>query len=127
MPAFENADAAFAAGAPLLKLFEPTLLLPLLARRAFGVVTRNGDSFDPQLRGLGFVSGGEESGVRRHALRSPTELFDMFPQTSFQQSGIGRPQFAHLEMRDDLVLGLLNQTSLPNSLGLCAGVRQIRK
>ena len=31
VPAFENADAAFAAGTPFLKLFEPTLLLALLA------------------------------------------------------------------------------------------------
>ena len=28
MPPFENADAAFAAGAPFLKLLEPALLLP---------------------------------------------------------------------------------------------------
>jgi hypothetical protein len=41
MSAFENTDAAFTACAPFLKLFEPTLLLPLLARGAFGVVARN--------------------------------------------------------------------------------------
>ena len=41
MSAFENTDAAFTARAPFLKLLEPTLLLPLLARGAFGVVARN--------------------------------------------------------------------------------------
>jgi hypothetical protein len=57
MSAFENTDAAFTAGAPFLKLFEPTLLLPLLASGAFGVVARNRDPADPHLLGFGFLSG----------------------------------------------------------------------
>jgi len=40
VPAFENADASLTASAPFLKLFEPRLLLPLLAGRALGVVAR---------------------------------------------------------------------------------------
>src|SRR5437879_5378693 len=100
MPAFENANAAFTAGAPFLKPFEPMLFLPLLACGAFGVVARNRYPADAHLLGLGFVSGGKESGIRRHALRSASKLFDMLLQTSFQQGGIGRPLFAHLVMRD---------------------------
>ena len=84
MPAFENADAAFAAGAPFLKLFKPTLFLTQLARRAFGVVARNRYSFDAHLRGLGFVGGGEESGICGYAFRRPAELFDMLLQRSCQ-------------------------------------------
>lgn len=91
MPAFENTDAAFTAGSPFLKFFKPALLLPLLASRAFGVVTRNGYSFDPHLLGLGFIGGGEESGICGYAFRGPSELFDMLLQTSLQQGGIGWP------------------------------------
>src|SRR6202040_2049572 len=54
MPAFGNANAAFTSRAPFLKLFEPALLLPLLACGAFGVVARNGHPADPHLLGLGF-------------------------------------------------------------------------
>ena len=57
MPAFENTDAAFTAGAPFLKLLEPALPLALLAGRALGVMARNGYPADPHLLGLGFVSG----------------------------------------------------------------------
>ena len=57
MPAFENADAAFSAGAPFLKLFEPTLFLTLLACGTLGVMARNGYPVDSHLLGLGFVSG----------------------------------------------------------------------
>ena len=89
MPALKNADATFAACAPFLKLLEPALLLPLLARRALGVVARNRYPLDPHLLGLGFVGRGEESGVRRHAVRSAPELFDMLLQTAFQQGGVG--------------------------------------
>ena len=57
MPAFENTDAAFTAGVPFLKLFEPTLPLPLLAGGALGVMARNLYPADPHLLGLGFVGG----------------------------------------------------------------------
>ena len=57
MSPVENTDAAFAAGAPFLKLLEPMLLLPLLARGALGVMARNRYPADPHLLGLGFVSG----------------------------------------------------------------------
>ena len=84
MPAFENADSAFAAGAPFLKLLEPSLLLPLFAGRALGVMARNRYLLDAHLLGLGFVSGGKESGVRRDLLRRVSELFHMLLQTSFE-------------------------------------------
>src|SRR6266852_2612691 len=83
MPAFENTDAAFTACAPFLKLLEPTLLLSLLSGGALGVMAGNRYPVDPHLLGLGFVSGGKESGIRRHSLRSVSELFDMLLQTSF--------------------------------------------
>src|SRR5437763_8066563 len=57
MSPLENTDAAFAAGTPFLKLLEPALLLPLLARRAFGVMARNRHLADSHLLGLGFVRG----------------------------------------------------------------------
>ena len=57
MPPFENTDAAFAAGAPFLKVFEPPLLLPLFARGTFCVMARDRDPADPHLPGLGFVRG----------------------------------------------------------------------
>jgi hypothetical protein len=38
-------------------LLEPTLLLPLLAGGAFGVMARNRYPADPHLLGLEFVSG----------------------------------------------------------------------
>ena len=77
VPAFENTDPAFTARAPFLKLLEPTLLLPLLAGRALGVMARNRYPADPHLLGLGFVGGGKESGIGRQALRSASELFDV--------------------------------------------------
>src|SRR5258706_15941714 len=42
----------------------------------------------------------------------------MLLQASFQQSGIGRSLFAHLVMRDDLVLRLLNQDHFAELIGL---------
>ena len=55
--AFENTDTTFTVGAPFLQLFEPTLLLPLFAGGAFGVVAGNGDLANSHLLGLGFVRG----------------------------------------------------------------------
>ena len=57
MAAFEDADAAFTAGAPFLKLLEPTLLLPLFAGGALGVMAGNGYPADPHVLCLGFVGG----------------------------------------------------------------------
>ena len=55
--AFENTDAAFTACAPFLEFLEPTLLLPLFAGGAFGVMARNRHPFHSHLLGPGFVSG----------------------------------------------------------------------
>src|SRR3989442_292930 len=84
VPAFENADASLTASAPFLKLFEPRLLLPLLAGRALGVVARNRYPADAHLSGLGFLAGSKKSGVRRYLLRRVSELFYMLLQTSFE-------------------------------------------
>src|SRR5438034_9533173 len=118
MPTFENTDAAFTAGAPFLKLLEPTLLLPLLAGGALGVMARNRYPSDVHLLILGFVSRGKESRIRRYGLWSASELFDMLLQTSFQQGGVGRPLLAHVVMRDDLVLRLLHHDQLAELIGL---------
>ena len=116
--AFENADTTFTAGAPFLKLFEPTLLLPLFACSAFGVVAGNRDLANSHLLGFGFVRGREESGICGHELRYTSELFDVFLQTSYQLGSVSRPLLAHLVMRDDLVLGLLNQDQFAELIGL---------
>jgi hypothetical protein len=63
MSSFENADAAFAAGAPLLSLLEPALFLCLLAFLTFGGATGNGHSLHAQFFSFGFIGGGEESRV----------------------------------------------------------------
>src|SRR6266478_2105942 len=56
VPASENTDPAFTTRAPFLKLLEPTLLLPLLAGRALGVMARNRYSPDPHRLGLGLLA-----------------------------------------------------------------------
>src|SRR5437773_2175275 len=118
MPTFENTDAAFTPGAPFPKLLEPTLLLPLLAGGALGVMARNRYPADAHLLSLGFVSRGKESRIRRYGLWSASELFDMLLQTSFQQGGVGRPLLAHVVMRNDLVLRLLHHDQLAELIGL---------
>src|SRR5260370_5921784 len=118
MSAFENTDATFTACTPFLKLLEPTLLLSLFSGGALGVMAGNRYPADPHLFGLGFVSGGKESGICRHSLGSVSELFDMLLQTSFPQGGVGRPLFAHLVMRNDLVLRLLDHVQFAELIGL---------
>ena len=80
VPSFEDADAAFASGAPLLRFFEPGLLLFLLPFFAFGGAARNGYLLYAQLFGCGFVGGGEEPSVGGHQIRNPVQqllmLFD---------------------------------------------------
>ncbi len=75
VPPFENADAVFTAGAPLLRLLEPTLLLFLLAFFTFGGATGNGHSVHTHFFGCGFVGGGEESRVGSHQVRNTTKQF----------------------------------------------------
>src|ERR1700688_1780878 len=117
MPAFKNTDAALTASAPFLELLEPTLLLSLLAGGALGVMARNRYPLHAPLLGVGFVRGGEEAGIRCHLLRSSSEQFDVLLQTSFQQGGVRRPLFAHLVMRNDLVLRLLHQDQFAEFIG----------
>jgi len=45
-------------------------------------------------------------------------VFDMLLQTSFQQGGVGRSLFTHLEMCHDLVFRLLNQDQFAKLVGL---------
>src|SRR2546421_120709 len=112
MPALEHTDAALTAGAPLLKLFEPALLLPLLARRTFGGMARNRNSAYSDLLSLGFIGSREESGIRSHLPWSIAKQFHMLFQSGHQQGRIGGPLLADLVVGNDLVLGLLNQDQL---------------
>src|SRR6266540_603905 len=75
MSPFENADAAFAAGAPLLGLLEPALLLFLLALLTFGGATGNSHSLHAQFLGCGFVGGGEEPRVGSRQIGNSTQQF----------------------------------------------------
>src|SRR5260370_5625531 len=102
MPTFENTDAAFTAGAPFLKLLEPTLLLPLLAGGALGVMARNRHPADPPLLSLGFVSRCKESRIRGSGLWGGPALLYMLLQASFHQRRVGRPLVAHFVIREDL-------------------------
>jgi hypothetical protein len=109
MAALEYTDAAFTAGTPFLKLLKPTLLLPLFAGETLGVMARNRYPVDTHLVRLGFISGWKEAGICGYLLGSMSEPFDMLLQTGSQQGGVGRPLVAHLVMRNNLVLHLLNQ------------------
>src|SRR5204863_7226052 len=75
MSSFENADPTFAAGAPLLGLLEPALLLFLLALLTFGGATGNGHSLHAQFLGRGFVGGGEEPRVGSRQIGNSTQQF----------------------------------------------------
>src|SRR5215469_644214 len=108
MPALEDTDSALTAGAPFLKFFEPTLLLPQLSGGTFGVMTGNRYPLHSHVVSLGFVGGGEESRICRHFPRCPPELFDMPLQTAFEQGAVGRSVFAHLIVRNNLIFRLLH-------------------
>jgi hypothetical protein len=95
---------------------EPTLLLPLRAGllvSGLAMETRR-----THLLGPGLVSGREESGICCHALGCSCKLCHVLLQTSCQQGGVSRPLFAHLVMRYDLVLRLLNQHQFAELIGL---------
>src|SRR6267142_2441869 len=88
MSSFENADAAFAAGAPLLSLLEPALLLCLLAFHTFGGATGNGHSLHAQFFRFRFVGGGEESRVGSREIRNSTQQLLVLFDGRRQQIGI---------------------------------------
>lgn len=74
MTALQQADAALAAGAPLLRISEPTLLLHSSALRALGAEVRDRDALDASRVRVGFVAGREEAGVRGDQPRGMSEL-----------------------------------------------------
>src|SRR5215469_10974058 len=108
MPALENTDATLTASAPFLKFFEPTLLLPQLSGGTFGVMTGNRYPLHSHVLSLGFVGGGEESRIRCHFPRCTPELLDMLLQTACEQGAVGRPLFAHLIVRNNLIFRFLH-------------------
>src|SRR5262249_11785610 len=107
MPAFDDADAPFAAGAPLLAVAEPALLLLAPAFRALGRAVGDADAFDTlRLRG-GLVSVGIERGIRRDQAGRASQQ-DLMPLDRGNEDvrivGALRVNFV---IDDDLVLGLL--------------------
>src|SRR6516164_2125082 len=92
MSAFENTDAAFTAGAPFLKFFEPTLLLPLLASGAFGVVARNRDPPDPHLLALDSLAAEKNPGsaaTRSGARPNCSVCCSRHPSSKVESAGLG--------------------------------------
>src|SRR5438128_3964804 len=117
MPTLENTDASLTSGAPFLKLFEPALLLPLLACGTLGGVTGNRDPARSHLLRLGFISSREEARIRRDRFRCASKRLHLLFQGGYQQSGVGGPLIANLVRRDDLVLGLLDLEQLSKLVG----------
>lgn len=63
VPPFQHANASFAAGSPLLSLFEPAFLLLAFEFGAFGGATGNGNTFHTFLLRDGYIPGRIESGI----------------------------------------------------------------
>ena len=77
MPAFEDADASFAAGTPFLQFLKPSALLLCLTLFAGLAVGRDRNSFDAQLLCGGFIGRGKESRIGRQRRRRVAELPDV--------------------------------------------------
>jgi hypothetical protein len=84
MPAFENADVAFASGTSFLQLLKPPLLLHFAALPAGSSVRRNGDPLHPEFLCRRFVGGGEESGIGRQSIRRVAKQLNMLLQRGNQ-------------------------------------------
>jgi len=121
VPPFENADAAFAAGAPFLRLLEPPLLLFLLAFLTLGGATGNGHSLHAQFFGLGFVGGGEESRVGKRQIRNSTHQLLVFFDRRRQQIGVAGALVEDFAVNDDLIFRFLDFDDLAE-LGRLTGL-----
>src|SRR5260370_13574259 len=108
MAPLQDADAAFTAGAPFLGFSEPALFLTLLALHAFGGLTGNRHSLHAQFFGLGFVGGGEETGIGCDHLGSAPELRNVPLQGTRQQGRITGALIDNLVMNHDLIFGFLD-------------------
>src|SRR5262245_40285239 len=73
MSALDHADASLAAGAPLLTVAEPALLLLTFAFRAPGRAIGNADAFDALCLCGRLVLVGVECGIRRHQARRASQ------------------------------------------------------
>jgi len=104
---FENADAAFTAGAPFLGFLKPPLFLLLFALRALGGSTGDRHPLHAHLLGLGFIGGREETRIGGGHLGSTPELLDMPLDGRSQQSCITGALIEYLVMRNDLIFGFL--------------------
>src|SRR6478735_3884216 len=119
--ALQQADAAFAAGAPLLRIAEPALLLQDPALGALGAKVRDRDTLDTSLVRIGVVASREEDGICSDQPRGMTELLLMHLQRRNQQVGVAGPLVVDLVVSDDLLLRLLDLDHLAE-LGRLAGL-----
>src|SRR5258708_12054635 len=108
MSSFENADAAFAASAPLLSLIEPAFLLFMLAFCTFGGTTGNGHSLHAQFFRCGFIGGGEESRVGGGENWNSTQQLLVLFDRRRQQIGITGALIEYFAVDDDLILRFLD-------------------
>ena len=89
MPTFQDADAAFAAGAPFLQLLKPPLPLFFFALFARSPVRGDRDSFHTHLLCRSFIGGGEEPRIGREGIGRLTKLLNMLLQRGDQQGRVG--------------------------------------
>jgi len=108
VPSLENADPAFASGAPALTLFERALFLmspPLLAP-CIPVGYRN--IFHTHFLQFFLVGLRVEPGVCRHDPWQQARLLLVYFDCIHQQCGVAGTLIIDFEMRNDLVLGFLH-------------------
>src|SRR5271169_1153258 len=108
MPTFQNADAAFAACAPLLGFLEPALLLLLLPLLTFGGTAGNSHLVNTHFPGRSLVGGREESGVGGCQIRDSIQQFLVRFKGRYQQVGIAGALIEYLIVSDDLIFRFLD-------------------
>src|SRR5437870_2015364 len=118
MASLQEADATLAAGAPLLRLAEPALLLQLLALAALGAAVGNGDPLDAKgVRG-GFIADREGAFVGGHQVRHARELLFMDGERGQQQVHVAGARVIDGVVSDDLPFGFLDLHHLAELGGL---------
>ena len=120
MTALENADATLTAGAPLLRVAEPALLLQGSALSTLGAKVGDRHALEASLMGVGFVARGEEAGVRSDQPRRMPELLLMHLQRRNEQVGIAGALVVDLVVGHDLLLDFLDLDHLAELGGLAS-------
>src|ERR1700730_12541777 len=116
----QGADGGFTTGSPSQRSPEPALLLLLgpLGRESSALRQRH--LLHPQGLRLALVLSGEKTAVAGSHLRRLPEAGLMLFEGWHPGRAIGRIALENLVASHDAVFHLVNPTSLPNSLGLCA-------